>query len=176
MFEGGRRIAYGARAMTSGGWQSIPKLEFPGGALIGCAAGFMNVPRIKGSHNAILSGVHAADAVAAALSKGRAYDVLEGYETAVRSGAIARDLKKVRNVKPLLSRFGMVGGIAAGGVDMWIRTLLLGWSPLGTMKHGKPDYAARKPARALQPHRLSEAGRRADVRQTDQCVILGDQS
>jgi electron-transferring-flavoprotein dehydrogenase len=151
VFEGGRRIAYGARAMTSGGWQSIPKLEFPGGALIGCAAGFMNVPRIKGSHNAILSGVHAGDAVAAALGEGRTHDVLGGYETAVRSGAIARDLKKVRNVKPLLSRFGMVGGIAAGGVDMWIRTLLFGWSPFGTFKHGKADYAALKPAKGFKP-------------------------
>jgi electron-transferring-flavoprotein dehydrogenase len=151
VFEGGRRIAYGARAMTSGGWQSIPKLEFPGGALIGCAAGFMNVPRIKGSHNAILSGIHAADSVVAALSEGRTHDMLGTYETAVRSGAIARDLKKVRNVKPLLSRFGMVGGIAMGGFDMWARTLLFGWSPLGTLKHGKPDYAALKPARGFKP-------------------------
>jgi electron-transferring-flavoprotein dehydrogenase len=151
VFEGGRRISYGARAMTSGGWQSIPKLEFPGGALIGCAAGFMNVPRIKGSHNAILSGIHAAEATVAALGRGQSHDVIVGYEEAVRSGDIAKDLKRVRNVKPLLSRFGMVGGIALGGVDMWIRTLLFGWSPLGTLRHRKADYATLEKAKKAQP-------------------------
>jgi electron-transferring-flavoprotein dehydrogenase len=151
VFEGGRRIAYGARAMTSGGWQSIPKLAFPGGMLVGCAAGFMNVPRIKGSHNAILSGIEAAEATVAALGEGRSHDVVESYETAVRSGEIARDLKRVRNVKPLLSRFGMVGGIALGGIDMWIRTLLFGWSPLGTLKHKKPDSATLAKARNATP-------------------------
>jgi len=149
--EGGRRIAYGARALTEGGWQSIPKLAFPGGALIGCAAGFMNVPRIKGSHNAILSGIHAAEAVVDALGSGRAHDVLDGYEGAVRSGEIARDLKRVRNVKPLWSRFGTVVGVGLGGLDMWLRTLLFGWSPLGTLRHGKPDWATLKPARDSTP-------------------------
>lgn len=139
VFAGGRRIAYGARALTEGGWQSIPKLVFPGGALIGCAAGFMNVPRIKGSHNAILSGMHAADSVVAALGEERALDTLEDYETAVRAGDIATDLKRVRNAKPLWSRFGTVLGVALGGMDMWFRTLLFGWSPLGTLRHGKAD-------------------------------------
>ena len=151
VFEGGRRIAYGARALTEGGWQSIPKLAFPGGALIGCAAGFMNVPRIKGSHNAILSGIHAAEAAVAALGEGRSHDVLGSYESAVRSGDIARDLKRVRNVKPLWSRFGTVLGIGLGGLDMWVRTLLFGWSPLGTLRHGKPDHATLTRASKAQP-------------------------
>ncbi|WP_144083541.1 electron transfer flavoprotein-ubiquinone oxidoreductase [Hyphomicrobium nitrativorans] len=140
VFKGGRRIAYGARALTEGGWQSIPKLTFPGGAILGCSAGFMNVPRIKGSHNAILSGIHAADAVFAALGDERAYDTLDEYEIAVLGGDIARDLKRVRNVKPLWSRFGTIVGVAIGGMDMWIRTLLFGWSPLGTLRHGKADH------------------------------------
>ena len=106
VFAGGKRIAYGARAITEGGWQSVPELVFPGGVLLGCAAGFVNVPRIKGSHNAILSGIHAADAVLEALASGRSHDRLEAYATAVENGPIARDLKPVRNVKPLWSRFG----------------------------------------------------------------------
>jgi electron-transferring-flavoprotein dehydrogenase len=151
VFEGGRRIAYGARALTEGGWQSMPKLEFPGGALVGCAAGFMNVPRIKGSHNAILSGIHAAEAIVSALGEGRQHDVVGAYEAAVRSGDIATDLKRVRNVKPLWSRFGTVLGVGLGGIDMWIRTLLFGWSPLGTLRHGKPDYASLEKARNAKP-------------------------
>jgi len=151
VFEGGRRIGYGARALTEGGWQSIPKLAFPGGVLIGCAAGFMNVPRIKGSHNAILSGIHAAEAAVAALGEGRSHDVLAAYEADVRGGDIARDLKRVRNVKPLWSRLGTVAGVAIGGIDMWIRTLLFGWSPLGTLKHGKPDYASLVHADKAKP-------------------------
>ncbi len=124
--EGGKRIGYGARALTEGGWQSIPQLVFPGGALLGCAAGFMNVPRIKGSHNAILSGIAAAEAAFAALGSGRAHDRLEAYEAAVRSGDIARDLRPVRNVKPLWSRFGTYLGIVLGGIDMWLNTFLPG--------------------------------------------------
>ena len=100
-FAGGRRICYGARALTEGGWQSVPALVFPGGALIGCAAGFMNVPRIKGSHNAILSGMLAAESVAAALAAGRAHDELADYEAGWRSSPIGRDLWRVRNAKPL---------------------------------------------------------------------------
>ncbi|HEX2841987.1 electron transfer flavoprotein-ubiquinone oxidoreductase [Hyphomicrobium sp.] len=151
VFEGGRRIAYGARALTEGGWQSIPTLAFPGGVLIGCAAGFMNVPRIKGSHNAILSGIDAADAAVAALGAGRSHDVLSAYEKAVRTGEIARDLKRVRNVKPLWSRFGTILGVGLGGLDMWLRTLLFGWSPLGTFRHGKPDSATLTKARNAKP-------------------------
>ena len=143
-FAGGRRICYGARAITEGGWQSVPKLAFPGGALIGCAAGFMNVPRIKGSHNAILSGMMAAEHVAAALAAGRSHDELSGYEAAWRGSPIGKDLRRVRNVKPLWSKLGTLAGIALGGFDMWTNTL--GFSVLGTLSHGKPDSATLKPA------------------------------
>ncbi len=144
-FEGGKRIGYGARALTEGGWQSIPELAFPGGALLGCAAGFMNVPRIKGSHNAILSGIHAAEAAFAAIAEGRAHDRLEAYEPAVRAGDIARDLKPVRNVKPLWSRFGTLGGVALAGADMWANSLIRGGFGF-TLRHGKPDRATLAPA------------------------------
>src|SRR3974377_2501435 len=90
-FAGGKRLAYGARALTEGGYQSVPKLVFPGGALIGCNAGFMNVPRIKGSHTAILSGILAAESAAMALSAGRANDELSGFETSWRDSAIGKD-------------------------------------------------------------------------------------
>ena len=138
-FEGGKRLAYGARAITEGGWQSVPKLAFPGGALIGCAAGFVNVARIKGSHNAMLSGIMAAEHVAAALASGRANDEIAEIEAGWRASAVGRDLWKVRNVKPLWSRFGTTVGIALGGLDMWTSTL--GFSLFGTLHHGKPDYA-----------------------------------
>ena len=144
-FEGGKRISYGARAITEGGWQSVPKLTFPGGALIGCSAGFVNVPRIKGSHNAVLSGMMAAEHVAAAIAEGRAQDEIAGYEAEWRDSAIGKDLKRVRNVKPLWSRFGTLVGVGLGGLDMWLNTLF-GFSPFGTLKHGKPDYAALEPA------------------------------
>ena len=149
-FEGGKRIGYGARAITEGGWQSIPKLAFPGGALLGCAAGFMNVPRIKGSHNAMLSGIAAAEAAFAALSQGRAHDELTAYQEAVYAGDIARDLKPVRNAKPLWSRFGTYIGIALGGLDMWINTIIPGGLPF-TLKHRKPDYATLKRAENAGP-------------------------
>jgi electron-transferring-flavoprotein dehydrogenase len=148
-FEGGKRLAYGARALTEGGWQSVPKLSFPGGALVGCAAGFMNVPRIKGSHNAMLSGMLAAEHVAAALKAGRANDELADYEAAWRSSAIGPDLWKVRNAKPLWSRFGTLLGIVLGGFDMWTNTL--GFSLFGTLGHGKPDSATLKPAAQCEP-------------------------
>jgi electron-transferring-flavoprotein dehydrogenase len=148
-FEGGKRLAYGARALTEGGWQSVPKLTFPGGALVGCAAGFMNVPRIKGSHNAMLSGMLAAEHVAEALKAGRANDELADYETAWRSSAIGIDLWKVRNAKPLWSRFGTLFGVALGGLDMWTNTA--GFSLIGTLGHGKPDWATLKPAAQCAP-------------------------
>jgi electron-transferring-flavoprotein dehydrogenase len=148
-FEGGKRLAYGARALTEGGWQSVPKLAFPGGALIGCAAGFMNVPRIKGSHNAVLSGMLAAEQVAEALKAGRANDELAGYDAAWRNSDIGRDLWKVRNAKPLWSRFGTLLGIAMGGFDMWTSTA--GFSLFGTLGHGKPDSATLQPAAQFAP-------------------------
>ena len=149
-FEGGKRIAYGARALTEGGWQSVPKLTFPGGALLGCSAGFMNVPRIKGSHNAILSGIMADDHVAEALAAGRANDELSAYEAAWRDSDIGRDLKRVRNVKPLWSKFGTYLGIGLGGLDMWTNQLF-GFSFFGTQSHGKPDHATLKPLSQVKP-------------------------
>ena len=149
-FEGGKRISYGARAITEGGWQSVPKLAFPGGALVGCAAGFVNVPRIKGSHNAILSGMLAADHVADAIAAGRAHDELSAYEAAWRDSEIGKDLKRVRNVKPLWSRFGTAIGVALGAVDMWCNQIF-GASPFGTLKHGKPDHASLKLLKDVKP-------------------------
>jgi electron-transferring-flavoprotein dehydrogenase len=143
-FEGGKRLAYGARAITEGGYQSVPKLSFPGGALIGCAAGFVNVPRIKGSHNAMLSGMLAAEHVADALAEGRGNDELGGYDSAWPDSEIGSDLWRVRNAKPLWSRYGTVLGIALGGFDMWCNTL--GFSPFGTLRHGKTDASSLRPA------------------------------
>jgi electron-transferring-flavoprotein dehydrogenase len=148
-FAGGKRLAYGARAITEGGYQSVPRLAFPGGALIGCAAGFVNVPRIKGSHNAVLSGMLAAEHVAQALAAGRANDELASYEEAWRASDIGRDLHRVRNVKPLWSRFGTLAGIALGGLDMWSTTL--GFSFFGTLRHGKADWQTLKPAAQSTP-------------------------
>lgn len=145
VFEGAKRVSYGARAITEGGWQSVPKLCFPGGALLGCSAGFVNVPRIKGSHNAVLSGIQAAESVVAALENGRANDELLDYENGWRSSDIGKDLKKVRNVKPLWSKFGTLVGVGLGALDMWTNTLF-GASLFGTLKHGKTDAASLEPA------------------------------
>src|SRR6185437_10154075 len=147
--EGGRRISYGARALTEGGWQAIPRLAFPGGALIGCAAGFLNVPRIKGSHNATLSGMMAAEAAFAAIEAGRSHDVLDAYEEAVKQSSMATELKKVRNVKPLWSRLGTRLGVMLGGIDMWLNTLFPFLTH--TLNHIKSDYASlTKAAHAKQ--------------------------
>src|SRR4051812_32488405 len=149
VFEGGKRISYGSRAITEGGYQSVPKLVFPGGALIGCAAGFVNVPRIKGVHNAMASGMQAAEQVSAALAAGRANDELTEYETGWRGSAIGQDLHKVRNVKPLLSKFGNRIGMLLAGFDMWCNTL--GFSLFGTLSHAKPDRKTLKPANEYKP-------------------------
>ncbi|MFO1143008.1 MAG: electron transfer flavoprotein-ubiquinone oxidoreductase [Amaricoccus sp.] len=145
VLKGGKRVAYGARAISEGGWQSVPKLTFPGGALIGDSAGFVNVPRIKGNHNAMLSGIAAADAAHAAIAAGRENDELAAYADAVAAGPIAADLKPVKNVKPMWSKWGMFPSLALGGLDMWVASLT-GWSPFGTMKHGKTDAEATKRA------------------------------
>ena len=150
VLEGGRRIAYGARAITEGGLQSVPRLHFPGGALIGCAAGFVNVPRIKGSHNAMKSGMLAAESAFAALAVGRSGDELKDYQAAFEGSWIHRDLKAVRNVKPLWSKLGLVGGLAAGGFDMWTNELF-GLSLFGTLRHGKPDHATLVETRQARP-------------------------
>jgi electron-transferring-flavoprotein dehydrogenase len=150
MLEGGKRIGYGARAITEGGFQSVPKLVFPGGALIGCSAGFVNLPRIKGSHNAMKTGMLAAEAAFAALGEGRSNDVLDAYEEAYRESHVYKDLKRVRNVKPLWSRFGTIIGIPLTALDMWTNQLF-GFSFFGTLKHGKPDYATLKHADQCKP-------------------------
>ena len=150
VFEGAKRIGYGARAIMEGGWQSVPRLSFPGGCLVGDSAGFVNVPRIKGSHNAILSGMLCADHVFAALQAGRANDEVSSYEEAWRASPIGYDLKRVRNVKPLWSRYGTAAGVALGGLDMWL-TEIFGWSPFGTMKHGKPDHECLLPLSSVTP-------------------------
>jgi len=149
LFEGGKRLAYGARVITEGGYQSVPRLSFAGGVLIGCAAGFVNVPRIKGVHNAIGSAMLAAEHVSAALGGGRANDELVEYENAWRGSMVGKDLYTVRNVKPLWSKFGTLLGVALGGFDMWCNTL--GFSLLGTQSHAKPDRKTLDPARAHAP-------------------------
>ena len=139
ILEGGRRVSYGARAINDGGWQSVPKLDFPGGVLIGCSAGFLNVPRIKGSHTAMKSGMLAAEAAAAAIAAGRGSDALSEYDAAVRSSWIAKELKLVKNVLPAVEKFGDDIGTVLAGIDMWMRTLKIGL-PI-TMKH-HPDNEA----------------------------------
>jgi electron-transferring-flavoprotein dehydrogenase len=148
--EGGKRIGYGARAITEGGFQSVPKLTFPGGALIGCSAGFVNLPRIKGSHNAMKSGMMAAEAAFDAIHAGRAKDELTAYTEAYEHSHVHKDLKRVRNVKVFWSRLGTVLGVGFGGFDMWMNQIL-GFSPFGTLRHGKADYATLKPARESKP-------------------------
>ncbi|MCV0429444.1 MAG: electron transfer flavoprotein-ubiquinone oxidoreductase, partial [Roseibium sp.] len=145
-FEGGKRISYGARAITEGGYQSVPKMSFPGGLLMGCSAGLVNVPRIKGSHNAMLSGMMAAEEVMEAIGRGEAHTELTNFDTAWRDSPIGDDLKKVRNAKPLWSKFGTWLGISLGGLDMWTNELF-GFSFFGTMKHGKRDSETLKPAK-----------------------------
>ena len=149
LLKGGKRVAYGARAISEGGYQSMPKMVAPGVALLGCSVGMVNVPRIKGNHNAMLSGKAAAEAAFAALSAGRASDELSDYEADVREGAIGQDLKKVRNVKPMWSKWGLTASLALGGLDMWTNTL--GFSLFGTMSHGKSDAEATGPAAKFAP-------------------------
>ena len=173
-FAGGRRVAYGARAITEGGWQSVPKLSFPGGALVGCAAGFVNVPRIKGSHNAILSGMMAADHVARALDAGRQNDELASYEEAWRGSAIGTDLRRVKNVKPLWSRFGTLPGVGLGAPrhvgEPALRRLAL--------RHSVARQAGLRDVEAVgggQAHPLPAARRRAQLRQGLVGLSLGHQ-
>ena len=149
LLAGGKRVAYGARAISEGGYQSMPKMVAPGVALLGCSVGMVNVPRIKGNHNAMLSGKAAAEAAHAAIKAGRQGDELAAYEAEVRGGAIGRDLKKVRNVKPLWSKYGLMASLLGGGLDMWTNTL--GFSLFGTLKHGKSDAAATGLAKDFAP-------------------------
>ena len=133
ILEGGKRVAYGGRVINEGGWQSVPKLAFPGGALIGCAAGFVNVPRIKGSHTAMKSGMLAAESIAAAIAGGAEHSELMDYDDAVRSSWIAEELQKVKNAQPAVAKWGEDLGTVLAGIDMWMRTLKIGL-PI-TMKH-----------------------------------------
>ena len=152
LLEGGKRIAYGARAITEGGYQSIPKLTFPGGVLIGCAAGFVNVPRIKGNHNAILTGMMAAEAAYDAVAEGREGDELSRYIDAFNASGVKAELKKSRNIKPLWTKFGtFLGGIAFSGLDLWTNTIIPGFSIFGTLQHGKTDAEATEPAEKHKP-------------------------
>jgi electron-transferring-flavoprotein dehydrogenase len=138
VLQGGKRVSYGARAVTKGGFQSIPKVVFPGGAILGCSAGLVNLPRIKGNHNAMHSGRQAAEAAVAAIKLGRSGDELIEYNQDLKVGPIGQDLKKVRNVAPLRAKYGPILGVALGGFDMWCQTLLK-FSVFGTVKHGKTD-------------------------------------
>ena len=145
LLRGGKRIAYGARAVTKGGLQSIPKATFPGGALLGCSAGLVNLPRIKGNHNAMNSGIEAAESVYSAITDGRSGDLLPDYDVNLRNGVVGKDLKKVRNVAPLNARFGPLGGLILGGFDMWFQTIFQ-FSLFGSLKHGKSDAASTESA------------------------------
>jgi electron-transferring-flavoprotein dehydrogenase len=144
-FEGGKRLGYGARAINEGGLQSVPAVAFPGGALIGCAAGFVNLPRIKGSHNAMKTGMLGAEAAFAAVAAGRAHDTLADYPAAWRNSWVYEDLYKVRNVKPGL-KWGMWLGSLHGGLHMWLNDLRLGALVSWTLRHDQPDHASLKPA------------------------------
>ncbi len=136
ILEGGKRISYGARAINEGGWQSVPKLAFPGGALIGCSAGFVNVPRIKGSHTAMKSGMLAAESIVAAIAAGREFDEIADYQANLNESWIATELKLVKNAQPAVAKYGNDYGTVLAGIDMWMRTLKIGL-PI-TMKH-HPD-------------------------------------
>ena len=151
VLEGGKRVAYGARAVTKGGFQSIPDTAFPGGVIAGCSAGLVNLPRIKGNHNAMHSGRQAAEAAYEAIKAGRSGDTLSEYDAALKSGPVGKDLKRVRNVAPLNARFGPAGGMALGGFDMWFQTLFGGFSLFGTLKHGKNDAQATEKADKHKP-------------------------
>jgi electron-transferring-flavoprotein dehydrogenase len=151
VLEGGKRVAYGARAVTKGGFQSIPQSAFPGGALLGCSSGLVNLPRLKGNHIAMNSGIAAAEAAYKALSAGRSGDVLEDYDAELRTGPVGKDLKKVRNVAPLNAKYGpVIGGLMLGGLDMWCQSIFK-FSPFGTVKHGKTDAQATEEASKHKP-------------------------
>ena len=138
VLSGGKRVAYGARAVTKGGFQSIPQAAFPGGAILGCSVGLVNLPRIKGNHNAMYSGIAAAEAAFDALSDNRSGDILKNYDTELREGIVGKDLKTVRNVAPLNAKFGPLAGLLLGGFDMWFQSFFK-FSLFGTLKHGKSD-------------------------------------
>ncbi|WP_410500266.1 4Fe-4S dicluster domain-containing protein [Chitinibacter sp. S2-10] len=149
LFAGGKRIAYGARAIAEGGLQSLPKLTFPGGVLMGCAAGFLNFPRIKGVHNAMLSGIAAAQCVANAITQGRANDELLDYPTQLENVQVLPELRQVRNIKPALSKLGTIAGTLYAGFELWLSRfgVTLPW----TLRSRTPDHATLKSTRQCTP-------------------------
>ncbi|WP_448581169.1 electron transfer flavoprotein-ubiquinone oxidoreductase [Thermaurantiacus sp.] len=148
MLEGGRRVAYGARAINEGGWQAVPKLAFPGGALIGCAAGFVNVPRIKGTHTAMKSGMMAAEAVVDAISSQRQSDTLAAYEAAYAASWVEKELRLVRNTEPLVAKFGSALGTLLAGLTMWLEHF--GIRMPFTLQH-EPDHEQLMPKSHFVP-------------------------
>jgi electron-transferring-flavoprotein dehydrogenase len=148
ILEGGKRVSYGARAINEGGWQSVPKLAFPGGALIGCSAGFVNVPRIKGSHTAMKSGMLAAESAFRAIQADRTSDELSDYQETLNESWIATELKTVQNAEPCVDKFGGTMGTVLAGIDMWMRHLGIGL-PI-SMKHDA-DYKHMGRADLYQP-------------------------
>lgn len=148
MLEGRRRVAYGARAINEGGLQSVPKLAFPGGCLTGCSAGFVNVPRIKGSHNAMKTGMLAAESAFAALKAERANDELSDYEPAFRDSWVYKDLHTVRNARPALSKFGLTLGTIYAGFDLWMNNIGLGFLLPWTFDNHN-DHESLKPAKDM---------------------------
>ncbi len=181
LLEGGRRVSYGARAINEGGWQSIPKLVFPGGALIGCSAGFVNVPRIKGTHTAMKSGMLAAEAAAEALAADRQGDVLDAYPAALHDSWVARELKMVRNAEPAVAKFGGVAGTLYSGLDLWLHQIGLGvpWTfghhpdheQLSRKDHARP-IAYPKPDGVVSFDRLSSVFLSNTNHEEDQPVHL----
>lgn len=149
LLKNAKRLSYGARAINEGGVQSLPELIFPGGALIGCSAGFVNVPKIKGSHNAMKSGMLAAETIIAALAQDRYQPLLEAYPEKIRNSWVWKDLHAVRNIKPALSAWGNIGGTLYGGMDMWLHSLglTLPW----TLKHKHADHETLTAAKDAQP-------------------------
>jgi len=145
MFEGAKRISYGARAINEGGLQSVPKLSFPGGALIGCSAGFVNVPRIKGSHNAMKTGMLAAEEAFKALET-EGSNELKSYQTAYENSWVYKDLKRVRNAKPAIHKYGAFWGTLYAGFDMWMNNIGLGFLMPWTFSHDK-DHECLIPAK-----------------------------
>ena len=149
LLQNAKRLSYGARAISEGGVQSLPELVFPGGALIGCSAGFVNVPKIKGSHNAMKSGMLAAETIIAALAQDQYQPLLQAYPEKIRNSWVWKDLYAVRNIKPALSAWGNIGGTLYGGMDMWLHSLgvTLPW----TLKHKYPDHETLIAAKDAQP-------------------------
>ncbi|WP_188236974.1 electron transfer flavoprotein-ubiquinone oxidoreductase [Sphingopyxis sp. LK2115] len=181
ILKGGKRVSYGARAISDGGYQSVPKLAFPGGALIGDSAGFLNVPRIKGTHTAMKSGMMAAEAAFAAVTTGRSGDTLDAYQAAYDDSWVKKELSVVRNVLPLVEKWGDLGGTILAGITMWAETFKIRM-PF-TMKHHpdnetlyradmmpKPDYP--KPDGVLTFDRLSSVFLSNTNHEEDQPVHL----